>query len=531
MPDRKGSALAELTTLQRTDQNIGLVRGGQNYRYPLSALGFGDILNVKSYGAVGDGVADDVTEIQDALDDVPATGGIVFLPPGTYKCSTTLFIKSGTTLAGSGWLSKLNFTGLAVETLTTGPAGIRASANNNTDMIVRDLLVDTSSLAIGNKCIAFYASSRTRVENVRCITSGQGIIHLNCSDYWVVNNYILATDDLGDGLIDQWYGSHDGHIVGNIVDGGSIARYGVLATGSNTGATLATPVYNLDIRGNTFRNITQPSIYLQGGLGRCHHIVVDGNVVQGSSVNYGILVEDTTCFSIINNNVRDTALNGIRLRQSTGNPTTGPRNGVISGNVVDNANTTSNGSADLGAGIALGSSGDAEGIIVSNNVVSGTTHTYALAISAGCDNNLVQGNKFTAGVTGAIINAGASNIVTESDVLWATYTPTLTNIANIDSSTAFNGQYMRVGALVTVSGQVTIDTTASATDTRLGISLPIASNFDAAQRLGGTAVSETIAGAAAAIKGDPTNDRAELRYVSNSTASSIFYFTFTYRII
>lgn len=38
MPDRLGSELAELTSLQRTDQNIGLIRGGVNYRFSLSAL-------------------------------------------------------------------------------------------------------------------------------------------------------------------------------------------------------------------------------------------------------------------------------------------------------------------------------------------------------------------------------------------------------------------------------------------------------------------------------------------------------------
>lgn len=51
----------------------------------------GAFLNVKDFGAVGDGVADDSTAIQSAIDKATANdGGIVFLPDGHYKCNVTL---------------------------------------------------------------------------------------------------------------------------------------------------------------------------------------------------------------------------------------------------------------------------------------------------------------------------------------------------------------------------------------------------------------------------------------------------------
>lgn len=54
-----------------------------------------ETLNVKSFGAAGDGVADDTAAIQAAVSDVvSAGGGIVFLPPGTYFVAGTVTVGS-----------------------------------------------------------------------------------------------------------------------------------------------------------------------------------------------------------------------------------------------------------------------------------------------------------------------------------------------------------------------------------------------------------------------------------------------------
>jgi hypothetical protein len=112
-----------------------------------------------------------------------------------------------------------------------------------------------------------------------------------------------------------------------------------------------------------------------------------------------------------------------------------------------------------------------------------------------------------------------------------TYTPTLTNVANLDASTAYSCQYMQVGSVVTVSGRVDIDPTATATDTRLGISLPVASNLAAGNECAGTAFAFGVAGQGAAIMGDATNDRAEMRWVAGDTTNMAMHFSFQYRVI
>jgi hypothetical protein len=60
--------------------------------------------NVKDYGAVGNGTADDTTAIQAAITAAAAekTGGVVLIPPGTYKTTKTLTVPSRVSIVGFG---------------------------------------------------------------------------------------------------------------------------------------------------------------------------------------------------------------------------------------------------------------------------------------------------------------------------------------------------------------------------------------------------------------------------------------------
>lgn len=58
------------------------------------------IFNVKDFGAAGDGITDDTIDIQDAL-TAAAGGGIVCLPTGEYRVTSSLEIPAGVTVAGN----------------------------------------------------------------------------------------------------------------------------------------------------------------------------------------------------------------------------------------------------------------------------------------------------------------------------------------------------------------------------------------------------------------------------------------------
>jgi hypothetical protein len=117
-----------------------------------------------------------------------------------------------------------------------------------------------------------------------------------------------------------------------------------------------------------------------------------------------------------------------------------------------------------------------------------------------------------------------------TNVTSGTYTPTLTNTTNLDATTAFQCQYIRIDNTVFVSGKVDIDPTAAGVTVDMGMSLPIASNFGSAEDCAGTGFCTAVQ-QGAAILGDATNDRARWVFLVNDTANRSFYFSFGYQVI
>lgn len=58
--------------------------------------------NVKSFGALGDGVTNDSSAIQSALNSISSVGGSVIFPQGTYAIETALEVYSNTKITGIG---------------------------------------------------------------------------------------------------------------------------------------------------------------------------------------------------------------------------------------------------------------------------------------------------------------------------------------------------------------------------------------------------------------------------------------------
>lgn len=160
------------------------------------------------------------------------------------------------------------------------------------------------------------------------------------------------------------------------------------------------------------------------------------------------------------------------------------------------------------------------------------------AAGIGTPSTTLNGAAFTslpAGVLTGILpalNASALVALTGANIAGGgVYTPTLTNVANLSASTAFQAHYTRVGDVVLVSGKVSVDPTTTLTATELGISLPIASNLGAEEDCGGVAFASAIAGQGAAIRGDATNNRAAMVWLASDVTNQPMHFIFQYRVI
>ena len=111
-----------------------------------------------------------------------------------------------------------------------------------------------------------------------------------------------------------------------------------------------------------------------------------------------------------------------------------------------------------------------------------------------------------------------------------TYTPTLTGQANVAASTPSSCKYIRVGNIVTVSGSLAVTATSATVQTVLGISLPIASNLGATTDLAGSGASGGVL-QAGTIRGDSTNDWAQIVFIAQDTSSRGMGFTFSYQLL
>ena len=158
-------------------------------------------------------------------------------------------------------------------------------------------------------------------------------------------------------------------------------------------------------------------------------------------------------------------------------------------------------------------------------------HAHKISAAAWASPGTIGGTAAQAGTFTTLVCATIDTGNGAVELAAGVYTPALTNVANLDASTAYECQYLRVGNVVTVSGRVDVDPTAGATSTQLGIALPLASNLGAPEDCAGAAFASGVASQGAAVLGDAVNNRAQMTWVSADVTNQAMYFTFQYQVI
>lgn len=131
-------------------------------------------------------------------------------------------------------------------------------------------------------------------------------------------------------------------------------------------------------------------------------------------------------------------------------------------------------------------------------------------------------------------NAGSVAGTTYQHIASGTWTPTLTNGANVGSSSAVGlGQWDRVGNKVNFTVRVSVTPTAAAgTSTSLFLSLPIASTFALDTNAGGTLVNRTdLSNRPMQVIADTGGNRLTMTFAANSTTGSEWILTGSYLVL
>lgn len=118
------------------------------------------------------------------------------------------------------------------------------------------------------------------------------------------------------------------------------------------------------------------------------------------------------------------------------------------------------------------------------------------------------------------------------DMFASTWTPTFTGVSNVTGTPTGTGYYIRVGVNVGFCLRISSSATAANTQTQVGFTLPIASNFGSSTQLVGTGGYQFgTTPAASYLISDSANDRGEMRYKSEAIGTHVYWCVGMYVIV
>jgi pectate lyase-like protein len=418
------------------------------------ATRFLDILNVKDFGAVVDGVANDTAAIQLAIDAaVAGGGGIVFFPPGFYKTTAALTITKGIVLQGSGMGVETgagNSGGTVIRNASAGGDVITISSLGS--VILKDFAIDapavtksagTAGVRIQGAGGSGNTNNRTRLENVRISNMYDGVVWDTASN--VVLHGCHIQDYLNVGVYSKQTGGVDsGH---NTIDSSVIWDLNVGTSQANIrydkGGDLR--IVNNKLLGGTYGvrvvlDDGETGTMLMTGNSFEEHKTNDIRIGQATvGKNFGNVVIVGNQFSTV---TPPTPQSNIAVIAGTagGGATSWLKNISITGNVINNAHN---------AAYAAISVQDGEGVAVAANTISGGGQANPLGIDVG-------GSAVSGKITGNVVFDMPGGNYTTSSVFFKVPTAILTFSSDVGGVAAGATAYLGAGIDTATEGFVQV---------------------------------------------------------------------------
>ena len=237
---------------------------------------FNNVYNVMHYGAVGDGVTDDTTAIQVAIDAAPNDG--IVLSPKAHLCASELSFNKPLTLKGLGFGSGITYSGAGTAiTVGDGLTTVDGFAMKNMHLIGND----------GAAVIGLHCDDVDFVDITECLIRnwGDAGIFLEQADEnpRIINNNFDCLGGFtpgGDGIAIKTTVVHDILIGNNHIEGW---KTGVFGYGAALGC------FNYNIVGNNFDDNTVHSIRLEGVL----DINITSNIIEGPTASEAVYIDNS----------------------------------------------------------------------------------------------------------------------------------------------------------------------------------------------------------------------------------------------
>ena len=347
-----------------------------------------DVISVKNYGAIGDGVTDDTTAFQNALTHAGTRKAAVYVPgtASSYVTTDTLVVPDGVTIYGDGYGSCIRITTVDKNVLRLG-----------SDTVVRGLRlkVPVSVVGVYEDQNAIYAESENNIlveGNLVELTSIYvGIAAKTCRNV-VIRNNIIYGGNWGGGLSGS--GSCDIAIYANdntppspsnqlnrfVIDGNLCL--------SNNGIGIFADEYGNNKDFVIVNNICitlDPATCVPGGTWQ--EMASGGERRHGIAMSYGDQLYDGPRAIIANNICRNTRWTGIYMQAGTTASIPGPV--LCTGNICSLNGQFTAGTNSLYAGIF--SNNCNPNTVISNNTIMDFKHPTEGAISYITTGNSDQG--------------------------------------------------------------------------------------------------------------------------------------------